>query len=56
MNRGHRLEDIRYYSIAKFKGFLEAIHELEKDEIKLNAIANRVAQADGKEFEKFMKE
>lgn len=56
MSRGHALADIKDYSLAKFKGFLEAINQLEKEEVKLRAIAARVSQADAKDFEKFMKE
>ena len=56
MNRGHRLEEIRRYSLKKFKGFLEAVHELEKEELKLSAMASRISQADKKDWEKFIKE
>ena len=56
MSRGHSLDDIRKYSLKKFTGFLEAIHELEKEELKLAAMASRISQAEKKEFEKFLKE
>lgn len=56
MDRGHKLEDIRGYSVPKFRGFLESINDLEKDEVKQMALASRIAQAEKKDFEKFLKE
>lgn len=55
MLAGHSLEEIRDYPIKKFSGFINALDKIELERVKSMAIAHRVAGAEKKDFEKFLK-
>jgi hypothetical protein len=56
ISHGHNLEQIRHYSKKQIVCFLEAIIKIEKDRIERDTNVNRIAQADNKDYKKFLKE
>lgn len=52
---GHRFNDLQHYTLEQIEMFSAAINTAKAEQIKNNAIAARAAQADKKDFQKFMR-
>ena len=55
MERGHKLDQIKNYSVKKFRLILEAISKIENDQIKMMAMSVRAASMEEKDWKKFIK-
>jgi hypothetical protein len=52
---GHSLEAIKGYTLAQVRAFLKAIERINSDRRVGEAIAARMAQAEGKAFKSYIK-
>lgn len=53
--RGHTFDAIRSYTLAQVRAFMAAIERQERDQRLGDAIAARMAQADGKAWKAYVK-
>jgi len=53
--RGHTLDAIRGYTLAQVRAFMAAIERQSREERLGDAIAARMAQADGKHWKSYVK-
>lgn len=56
MRAGHRLEDVRGYTLGQIKAYQKALDRLEQADNRRWMVAARSAQVSAKDFKKLMRE